>query len=83
MLSDPQAHVMTTSSSPAVEHFQREYRKQITQGTMRGSFQLSNLEIIALYFGPAKTSITMSSTGSSTLGLINPLVLATLILLSA
>ena len=58
-ISDSQVHVKVTISAPAAEHFKRTYRKQITQGTLGGIFQLTNFEIVAQHHGPTKTKITM------------------------
>jgi len=51
--------VKVTISTPAAEHFKRAYRKQITQGTLGGIFQITNFEIVAQHHGPKKTKITM------------------------
>lgn len=48
-----------TISASAAEHFKRTYRKQITQGTLGGIFQLTNFEIVAQHHGPKKTKITI------------------------
>jgi len=58
-ISDSQAYLKVTISAPAAEHFKRVHRKQITQGTLGGIFQLTNFEIVAQHHGPKKTKITM------------------------
>lgn len=58
-ISDSQAYLKVTISAPAAEHFKRTHRKQITQGTLGGIFQLTNFEIVAQHHGPKKTKITM------------------------
>lgn len=58
-ISDSQVHAKVTISASAAELFKRIYRKQITQGTLGGIFQLANFEIVAQHHGPKKTKITM------------------------
>ena len=75
-ISDSQTHVKVTIATAAAEQFKRAHRKRITEGTLGAIFQLTDFEIVAQYYGPKKTKITMlinelthiGSDGSSAFG---------------
>ena len=80
-ISDSQTHVKVTIATAAAEQFKRAHRKRITEGTLGAIFQLTNFEIVAQYYGPKKTKITMlihelthiGSDGSSAFGSPRPI----------